>query len=86
MHPMPANNASMTIATSTQINIPEVPDWIARCAWATLNHMPHLQPTQALELAVDMHRAWPALTPEKAVECYFSPVITGYGWSTVELA
>jgi len=60
--------------------------WIHACARATLTHAPGIHPDDAVACAKDMHRYWPKLTPEKAAECYFSPLVLTPGSTATELA
>jgi len=44
--------------------------WIESCAECLLDRAPLLTVNQARDIAGELHRAWPALSPTRAVACF----------------
>jgi hypothetical protein len=49
-------------------------EWKFAAALNVLCHAPELPPSEAEEIAEDLHSTWPALTPDEAVDSYFAPL------------
>lgn len=49
-------------------------EWVLRAALFTWHRAPLLTVKDAIEIAEELHFAWPALTPEEAVRAYYAQV------------
>jgi hypothetical protein len=51
----------------------EAEAWLGRCAQQLQALDPHLGIARAIELALDLHRAWPLLGPDEAAAAFTLP-------------
>ena len=65
---------------------PSSEEWILKAAFSTLARSPCISFSDARALANELHHAWPALSPQDAVRCFFAPtVVANSDCSTIEL-